>query len=183
MPLQQFSLEGHPRPLPRHLQILLDETAEDLVDWQDESDDHRFVPADYVLVYDALAELRPRMPATGSPEFLEWGSGLGIATLMARALGWNATGVEIQTELVRRSIDLSRVFDLPATFYEGGFFPTDARPVKKLEELAARADLVYVYPWPDQEIEIFDLFDRLARPEAILLTYYGVEDVRAFRKL
>lgn len=182
MSLNRLSLEGRPQRIPRHLQILLDETAEDLVDWQDRSEEHRFVPADYVLVYDALAELRPLMPSEGTPQFLEWGSGLGIATLMASAMGWKATGVEIQPELVRRSLHLARVFDLPATFREGGFFPTDARPVKKLEALAAGADLVYVYPWPDQEIEIFDLFDRFAHPGAMLLTYYGLEDVRAFQK-
>jgi hypothetical protein len=182
MAVRRVDLEGTPCRLPRHLQILLDETAEDLTDWQGGSDVGAFVPADYVLVFDALCELRTRMPRDGRPVFLEWGSGLGIVTLMASALGWTATGVEVQPALVRESLRLSRVFDLAATFLEGSFFPGDPNAVHRLLERVGAADLIYVYPWPDQEIEIFDLFDRLAKPGAVLLTYFGVEDVRAFRK-
>lgn len=182
MPVEKINLEGTPCRLPRHLEILLEETAEDLTDWQGGLDAATFVPADYVLVFDALCELRPRMPRGERPEFMEWGSGMGLATLMASALGWKATGVEVQPALVRQSLRLSRVFDLAATFLEGSFFPEDDNAVKKIVERAGRADLIYVYPWPDQEIEIFDLFDRLAKPGALLLAYFGVEDIRAFTK-
>ena len=182
MSVEQLELSGTPRTIPRHLQILLDETSEDLMDWQGASEPGMFVPADYVLIFDALIEMRTWMPRGRQPDFLEWGSGLGLATLMASALGWRACGIEIQSGLVRESLRLSRAFDLDASFLEGSFFPGDAHAIRKLPERVAKADLIYVYPWPDQEIEIFDLFDRLAKPGAFLLAYYGIEDVRAFRK-
>ncbi len=183
MSVTRIQLSGAPCPIPRHLQILLDETAETLGDWQGETEAHTFVPADYVLVFDALYELRPQMPKGRRPEFLEWGSGLGIVTLLASALGWKATGIEIQPRLIRSSLETSRAFDLSARFLEGSFFPEDESVVDNLAKLVRHADLIYVYPWPDQEIEIFDLFDRYAAPGARLLTYYGIEDVRAFQKL
>jgi hypothetical protein len=182
MSVRRFPLSGTPCSIPHHLQVLLDETAELLGDWQGGTDAHTFVPADYVLVFDALCELRTRMPKGKTPTFLEWGSGVGIVTLMASALGWDAAGVEIQPGLVRTSLDLARSFDLPARFLEGSFFPQDEHAVKHCDRRIAEADLIYVYPWPDQEIEIFDLFDRQASAGAMLLTYYGIEDVRAFEK-
>jgi hypothetical protein len=182
MSIQRVDLSDEPQVLPRHLQILLDETAEDLMDWQNAAEATRFVPADYVLLYDALCELRPLMPKEEQPAFMEWGSGLGIVTLLAAAMGWRATGIEIHPGLLRQSMQYARAFDLPATFLQGSFFPDDREVVEDLEQRMARTHLLYVYPWPDQEIEIFDLFDRLATPGTYLLTYYGIEDVRAFRK-
>lgn len=182
MSVARIPLSGTPCPIPHHLEILLDETSESLGDWQGSTESHTFVPADYVLVYDALCELRTQMPKGTKPSFLEWGSGLGIVTLLASALGWSATGIEIQPRLVRSSLETSRAFDLSARFLEGSFFPDDTDAVENLSKIIGRSDLIYVYPWPDQEIEIFDLFDRFAGPDAILLTYYGIEDVRAFRK-
>jgi hypothetical protein len=182
MSVQRVDLSGTPCRIPRHLQILLDESAEDLTDWQGACDPGSFVPADYVLVFDALCEMRTWMPRGERPVFLEWGSGLGLVTLMASALGWRASGIEVQPGLVRESLRLARAFDLEATFLEGSFFPGDPATVPKLAERTAKADVIYVYPWPDQEIEIFDLFDRLAKPGAHLLAYFGIEDIRAFRK-
>ncbi|MEX2606594.1 MAG: hypothetical protein WD708_04550, partial [Kiritimatiellia bacterium] len=167
--------------LPHHLEILLQQTAEAMEDWQGNRDNHTFVPADYVLVFDALCAMRPRMPVP-KPHFLEWGSGLGVVTMLAASLGWMARGIELQPGLVRESRSISRMFDIPATFLTGSFFPQDKSAVEKLEEICHSADLLYVYPWPDQELELFDLFDRMAKPGAYLLTYYGTEDVRAYRK-
>jgi hypothetical protein len=181
MSVTRKELAGHPAQIPYHVQILLDETADDLSDWQSDREVNSFVPADYVLVFDALVELRPQMTER-KPVFLEWGSGMGLVTLLASALGWKASGIEIQPVLIEHSRALSRNFDLPATFHSGSFFPGDTNTVEKLSEYCRQADVIYVYPWPDQELEIFDLFDRLAKPGAYLLTYYGIEDVRLFQK-
>lgn len=181
MSLQRVELDIPPAHIPHHVRILLDETADDLSDWQGAREHHEFVPADYVLVFDALCELRPKMPSR-KPVFVEWGSGLGIVGMMAAGLGWAATGIEVQGELVRRSRWLAHHFDLPVALLHGSFFPEDKNRVEKLEERCRAADLVYVYPWPDQELEIFDLFDRFAKPGAYLLTYFGVEDLRVFRR-
>lgn len=170
-----------PVHLPHHVEILLQQTAEAMEDWQGNRENHTFVPADYVLVFDALCALRPRMTVP-KPYFLEWGSGVGIVTLLAATLGWSASGIELQPGLVRESRSIARMFDIPATFINGSFFPQDKEAVDNLEEICRKVNLLYVYPWPDQELEIFDLFDRIAKPGTFLLTYYGTEDVRVFRK-
>ena len=180
MSVEQISIEFPLVRLPRHVEILLHETSESLEKWEGSPDQHSFVPADYVLVYDALCALRSHMPS--SPRFLEWGSGLGIVTLLASALGWKAEGVEIKSEFVQESRYFSKQFDLPIRIHHGSFFPEEAGVIERLADICIKSDLIYVYPWPDQEIEIFDLFDRLSRPGAFLLTYYGLEDVRVFRK-
>jgi SAM-dependent methyltransferase len=167
--------------MPHHIEVLLHETAGPVSEWQARQEREMFVPADYVLVFDALATLRPEMTSQ-PPRFLEWGSGFGIATLLAASLGWQARGIELQPSLVAESRRWNEVFDLTARFHEGSFFPTDPNAVEKLSLYCRQAEIIYVYPWPDQEVEIFDLFDRLAAPGAWLLTYYGVEDVRIFRK-
>ena len=182
MSLTPLALDLDSADLPRHVMVLLDETGEDINSWQSQPGPHPFVPADYVLVWDALKALRPLMPPGRRPAFLEWGSGMGLATLMAAALGWTATGIEIQEGLVHESRTLSREFDLPARFLHGSFIPSDSQAVENLAGLCSAADVIYVYPWPDYEVQTFDLFDRVASPGAVLLAYYGIEDIRAFRK-
>lgn len=181
MAVSRVHMEIPPANMPRHIGVLLDETAGPLADWQAEQDENMFVPADYVLIYDVLCALRPNMQSR-PPHFLEWGSGFGVATLLASAMGWQARGIEIQPPLVRESRRLNTAFDLSARFHEGSFFPSDAKAVPELQTYCREAEVVYVYPWPDQEIEIFDLFDRVSSPGTWLIAYYGVEDVRVFRK-
>lgn len=180
MSVTPISIEFVPARLPRHVEVLLHETSDAMENWEGNRELHSFVPADYVLVYDALCGLRPRMPR--QPRFMEWGSGLGIVTMLAAALGWQAEGIEIQPGLVSESRYFSKRYDLPVRIHPGSFFPTDDNAVEFIEEICGKADLIYVYPWPDQEIEIFDLFDRMAKPGAMLLAYYGVEDIRVFQK-
>ncbi len=180
MSVSPIRMEFVPARLPRHVEVLLNDTSDAMETWESNRQHHSFVPADYVLVYDALCGLRTRMPR--QPRFMEWGSGLGIVTMLAAALGWQAEGIEIQPGLVAESRYFSKRYDLPIRIYPGSFFPEDDNVIEHLAEKCGKADLIYVYPWPDQEIEIFDLFDRLAKPGALLLTYYGIEDVRVFQK-
>lgn len=181
MSVERIELPIPPARIPHHLEVLLDETSGPLSEWQSDSDLHTFVPADYVLVFDALMALRPQM-VSRPPKFVEWGSGFGIATILASALGWKASGIEIQPPLVEESRAIASAFGFTPTFHEGSFFPSDQQVIKKLDSLCAEAEVIYVYPWPDQEVEIFDLFDRKASPGAWLMAYYGIEDLRIFRK-
>ena len=57
-----------------------------------------YVPADYPLVLQSLKELQGK-----ASTFLEWGSGLGVVTLMASALGFEAYGLEVAPELVEHA--------------------------------------------------------------------------------
>lgn len=180
MSLNRLEIEIDPVDPPHFIQVLLDETADAIQDWQGDHSPRQFVPADYLYVYEALCALRPLLPS--QPGFCEWGSGFGIVTLLAAARGMRATGIEIQPALVEESRGIARGFGIRARFRLGSFFPEDTDALENIEELLGKADLTYVYPWPDQEIEIFDLFDRLGKPGSLLLTYHGIEDIRLFRK-
>jgi len=181
MSIQPLDSIFPPADLPHHVEVLLHETSDSLENWERTRPHHSFIPADYVLLYDALHMLRRKMPPT--PRFMEWGSGLGIVAMLAASLGWRAEGIEIERGLVNESRHFSKLFDLPILIHEASFFPKDPNVFEQLEEACAKCDLIYVYPWPDQEVEIFDLFDQLAKPGSHLLTYYGVEDVRIFQKI
>lgn len=181
MSLHPLAFEIPESPIPRHIQILLDETAEPINDWQSAPGQHPFVPADYVVLWDGLRRLRPMMTAA-KPVFLEWGSGMGVVTMLAAALGWEAHGIELQAGLVAESRGWAKRFGLPAHFHAGSFFPQDPEGAAELAALCRRADVIYVYPWPDQELRTFDLFDRLARSGTYFLNYHSFEDLRLYRK-
>ena len=63
-----------------------------------------FVSADYELVFDTLIELRDK-----TESFLELGSGLGVITIMASRLGYNAFGIEAKSKLIDQSVELSLI--------------------------------------------------------------------------
>ena len=54
-----------------------------------------YVSADYRAVYESLVILQGH-----ASTFLEWGSGLGVVSIMASRMGFEAYGIESQSELV-----------------------------------------------------------------------------------
>ena len=42
--------------------------------------------------------------------------------------------------------------------------------------------LTYAYPWPGEESFIFELFDLIAKPGSLLLTFHGAADFRLHQK-
>src|SRR6185437_15157250 len=70
---------------------------------------HPFVPADYALVLDALLPLR-----SADIRFLEWGSATGVVSIMADLLGFDATGIEIDAQLVTTSRELATRYESAA---------------------------------------------------------------------
>ena len=69
---------------------------------------------------EALLDLRSR-----GRTFLELGSGLGIITIVADLLGYDAYGIEIEPRLVDEACRLAEAFGSTATFVEGSFVPPD----------------------------------------------------------
>ncbi|MFO0844239.1 MAG: hypothetical protein U0797_17890 [Gemmataceae bacterium] len=132
--------------------------------------------------------------------FCEWGSGLGVVCCLAAMAGFAASGVEARGRLVRASRRLAADFDLPAEFARGSYIPGGARAGLLAgrefawltrggrcghEALGAgpdEFDLVYAYPWPDEEGLVGDLFEGHARPGALLLTYHGERGMWLRRK-
>lgn len=150
-----------------------------------------FITSDYVAVWRALERLDPN-----GRTFLEWGSGLGVIALLARIRGFDAYGIELQPDLVRRARALAERHGLDARFADGTFFPADFEEDVRLhdedlihgaegadgyEELGVALDefdVVFGFPWPGEEELFLDLFRRGAGGHATLLLNLGRDGIR-----
>src|SRR5215472_16504589 len=82
----------------------------------------RFVPSVPERVFAVLVEVTTRnLPP--NRVFCEWGSGFGTATCLAALLGYEAYGLEIDEELVRRSRAIARRLGIPVTMLCTSFLP------------------------------------------------------------
>ncbi len=162
-----------------------------------------FIPADYVLVYQSLATIQDQRLACGD-RFCEWGSGLGAIAGLAAQLGFESYGIEIDSLLVDASRELAEEIGLDATYVEGSFIPKGSEKLidtaynmvqgslsldtsidDAYEELGYELgdfDLVFVFPWPDDEELCLKLFKRHASQGALLLTYDQTQGTRLYRK-
>ena len=162
-----------------------------------------FVPSDFAAVYRALRFIRDSHLASGNA-FCEWGSGLGVVASLAAMLRFDAYGIEIDAELCRASQQLADDFDLPVTFVHGSFVPPgserildraymdqegglllDIRTDGTYEDLGLEIrdfDIIFTYPWPNDEPLIETLFSRYAARGALLLTYHDSKPMRLRRK-
>lgn len=143
---------------------------------------HPFVPAETGPLLQALSGLRDE-----GRRFLEWGSGMGVITIMADLLGFEACGIELDADLVGISRDLALRAGSKARFAAGSFVPegyewkpeggdgrmgTIGAGVAAYEELGSPLesfDLVYVFPWPGEEPLMLDIMGRRGRAGARLL--------------
>lgn len=162
-----------------------------------------FVPSDFVCVYWALrAVVRDNMAAGNL--FCEWGSGFGVVASLASLVGFDAFGIEIEEQLVDASRDLAYAQGLPVEFAHGSFVPPDSDDIldeeyssesfwldaetstdayDELEIAPDEFDIVFAYPWPNEEGAIGRLFDECAAEGALLLTYTQLDEVRIRRKV
>jgi hypothetical protein len=158
-----------------------------------------FVASDYASVYAALRSLTEPGLVAGR-WFCEWGSGLGVVSCLAAMLGFDAWGIEVEEELVEGARRLADDFALPVEFARGSFIPAEAgkgpQAAGEFEWLSTDGgsgyealgldveefDLVFAYPWPDEERFFADLFERHARVGALFLTYHGGGELRLCRK-
>ena len=149
-----------------------------------------FVSADYVEVYQALQELQGKIDTV-----LEWGSGLGVVTIMASRLGFQAYGIEVEPLLVERARELAECYGADAQFAVGSFIPddyqwgtetpgnpsrteTDARDAyDELDMQLDEFDLVYAYPWPDEFGLYWDILQKHCRENSLFLCYDAREGV------
>ena len=141
-------------------------------------------------VYHALVELRDQVDTV-----LEWGSGLGVVTIMASRLGFQAYGIEVEPQLVERAQELAERYGPDAQFAVGSFIPddyqwgfelpgnpsrteTDARAAyDELDMQPHDFDLVYAYPWPDEHGLYLDILRNHAAESALYLSYDAREGI------
>ncbi|MEM7165498.1 MAG: hypothetical protein AAF581_08540 [Planctomycetota bacterium] len=190
-----------PPQLPQQILALIDEAEDRIREHLRRTKGRRrgFVASDFVAVYQALRHVVDSHQASGD-RFCEWGSGFGVVALLAHALGFHSSGIEIQEELVEQAEQLAHDFEMEVDYVVGSFVPVAARSLVEehgytwsdpgdrcgYEELDAEPedfDLFFAYPWPGEE-DVFDaLFAQCAATGTLLLTYNGVSGVRLQRKL
>ncbi len=151
---------------------------------QNEPAFHGYVSADYLAIYQMLLEFKER-----GRTVLEWGSGLGVMTIMASRMGFDAFGIEAEEGLIDISNSLCAKYDSQAVFAHGSFIPDEFEwqpsadeDVDRTEVDAAAAyylfdmeirdfDLVYAYPWPDEHGLFRSIFRQFSQPGATFMIY------------
>jgi SAM-dependent methyltransferase len=203
--MQELDFSPENCPLPKHVGRFLRAVDRRMDDaFHHLQGDHQgFIPADYVLVYQALHTLQERSLACGD-RFLEWGCGIGAVAGMASMLGFESYGIEIDSFLVEQAEELLEQFGLETEIVNGSFIPEGS---ERLIDVAYResqetlnldtsiddayrclgidledVDVVFVFPWPNDEPLCRELFRRHAGRGALLLTYDQTQGIRLFRK-
>ncbi len=155
---------------------------------------HGYVSADYKAVFASLASLRGRVFTV-----LEWGSGLGIVTIMASRMGFAAYGIEAEADLVGYAEQFAAAYGPGARFTHGSFIPDDYEWQPTGGEDICRTvidapcgydgfdmdlrdfDLVYAYPWPDEHALYHDIIREYGRRDTLFLSYDAREGMNLVR--
>jgi hypothetical protein len=155
-----------------------------------------FVPSHFTRTYQRLAALAAADILPGN-RFCEWGSGFGVVTCLAAMLDFDASGIEIEGALVDAAEDLAADFNLGVDFIRGSFMPPgsealiardgeyawlDTQPDGTLAVAPDDFDVIFAYPWPDEEFLTAELFGTYAGAGAVLVTYHGADEFRLRRK-
>lgn len=200
MPLRTVPLVMGEEHLPPDVRRFLKEADRRIDHFREEHGVPGFVTSDYGSVYKALRYLE-RSDLVAGRWFCEWGSGLGVVSCLATILGFDAWGIEEKECLVKAARLLAARFELPTEFARGNFVPRQAEALLNQQRgfawlgSAARCgyeaagvnldefDLVFAYPWPDEERLVIDLFEGYASAGALLLTHHVDGDLRLCRKV
>ena len=164
----------------------------------------RYVASEPAQVYAALKHVRDEGLALGE-RFIEWGSGFGVATSLAAQLGFQATGIELEDGLVAIAESLAEKHQTGAEFITTTYIPegyisydhlggSDIVPDESFGHKAEpprydgmdigldEIDVFFVYPWPGEQEMMLKLFDSVASEDAILIAYYGDQEICLYRK-
>ncbi len=164
----------------------------------------RYVASEPAQVYAALKHVRDEGLALGE-RFIEWGSGFGVATSLAAQLGFEATGIELEDGLVEIAESLAEKHQTGAKFIATTYIPegyisydhvggSDIVPDESFGHQAEpprydgmdigleEIDVFFVYPWPGEQEMMLKLFESVASEDAILIAYYGEQEICIYRK-
>jgi hypothetical protein len=199
MPLSYLELSPSLDPIPADVMRFIREADQRIDAFQETARVPGFVPSDYDAVYSMLRALS-ESPHVRGRQFCEWGSGFGVVTCLAAMLDFDAVGIEIEPSLVQEAQKLASDFDLPVEFIAGSYVPQGADDRVNsngsyswftpdsdyaYDDLGLRPrdmDVLFVYPWPDEEPVSLDLFERYCGHGAVLITYHGGDEFRVRRK-
>src|SRR5262245_4738654 len=198
MPLVDLNLPVAETSLPGDVRAFLREADRRIRRFQREAHFPAFVPSDFPRAYAVLRALWESGQAPGSL-FCEWGSGFGVIACLAAFLDFDAYGIEIEGELVDAAQELADDFALPVEFVRGSFIPAGYDVHDHGDEFAWLTtdaggghqdlglepddfDVIFAYPWPDEERVTEALFEKCGRSGAVLLSYHTSDDLRVRRK-
>jgi predicted O-methyltransferase YrrM len=199
MPLTEVRLELDEAEVPGDVRRFLEETNRRIDAFQHESRVPGFVSTDLERAYRVLRTVAQGRLTPGAM-FCEWGSGFGAIACLAAMLDFDAVGIEIEAELVEAARQLADDFDVPVEFIQGSFIPRGSAVQTEIgmgfawlkpEEAEPGElgfdpddfDIIFAYPWPDEEDVAAALFERHGRPGALLVTYHGGDVFRLRRKV
>ena len=211
MALEEITVQLDDKALPPRVAALItdaDRRLDDLFESNRNRRVPRFLPSDPVLLYRVLKSLTEQDLPLGH-NFCEWGSGFGLGACLASLLGYRSYGLEIEEDLVVLARDLAsdhaiNVENLCTSYFPEGFGSYSAHggaelmtpePVSHWGESNIlipayegmdceidEIDVFYVYPWPGEQELMHSLFETVAAEGAILIAYYGEQDIAAYRK-
>ncbi len=200
MPLIEVELPGFVAEIPADVRRFLREADRRIDEYQLYTRTPAFVASNFEGAYRVLRGLADH-PLTRGNRLCEWGSGYGVVASLAAMLGYESCGIEIEPDLVTEARRLAVDFDLEVEFVRGSFVPRAAESRvcnagqyswlttegdDAYEELGLDPDdmdVIFAYPWPDEEEITGTLFNRYAGDGAILVTYHSGDDFRARRKV
>ncbi len=156
-----------------------------------------FFPSDYESVYAVLRAIREENPQ--ATRLCEWGSGFGVIAGLGAILGYEAWGIEIDGRCVAASRSLLKDHGIDAQILEGSFIPEEY--AERMEMIPAGTgtvlsgpgaidevdveidhfDVIFAYPWPDEQEMYLDLFSRYAAVGAMLVTYSALHGICVHR--
>jgi hypothetical protein len=200
MPLVDLTLPTTGRSLPPDARRFIREADRRIAQFQVGCTIPGFVPSDYATACRVLLALSGSSVARGR-RLCEWGSGFGVVASLAAMLDFDSCGIEVEGALVDEAQRLAEDFGLSVEFVHGSFIPRGeddrvhavgtyswltTESGDAYEDLGLEPedmDVVFAYPWPDEEALIGELFERYAGHGAVLATYHGGEDFRLRRKV
>lgn len=195
MPLRDLDLSPSDDPIPADVSRFIREADQRIEVFQDACRVPGFVPSDYSAAYRVLrAVVESGLPR--GRQFCEWGSGFGVIACLAAMLDFDSCGVEVESILVEEARKLADDFELPVEFAAGSYVPRGAEDRihrgggyswfstegdYAYDDLGLEPrdlDVIFAYPWPDEEPVTLDLFQRYCGAGSILITFHGGDDFR-----
>jgi hypothetical protein len=186
-------------PLKRDVRQFLREADRRIRQFQNRQGSPGFHPSDFPRIYRLLEAVVDTGAAPGM-RFCEWGCGFGVVAGLASLLEFDAFGIEIDGDLIDAARRLCEDFDLNVEFARSSFLPRGSESLlahdqrfaalvveesevyEELGEPLDEFDVIYAYPWPDEEELTARLFEHYAGEGALLITYHANGDLLVRRK-
>ena len=211
MALEEIELDLSNRELPPEIRAMVDE-SDRRIDALFENDGNlqvpKYMPSDPELFFRVLAAITERNLPLGRV-FCEWGCGFGICACIAAKLGYEAYGIELDPKMAKEARSLAHDLGVPIEVLQTSYVPEgydsyeglggevlikdegmpsrDEQFVSRLsyegmDREIAEIDVFFVYPWPQEQAFMRELFDEIAAEGAILIAFHKSGEILAFRK-